>query len=76
MLENDYPLVTLDLNGNQIGPDGVRAIMRGIKDNVFIESLLFPFVTMGDAGAKALAKVNPNSCVIHACSSHNNKPAN
>ena len=56
-LKGNDSLATLEVNGNNIGPDGMIALVDAIKDNNNLRTLELSYNPIGDKGAKALIDV-------------------
>lgn len=56
-LNGNRSMVTLDLGGNNVGPDGIKVLAAAIRDNDNLRSLELSYNPIGSAGAKAIADV-------------------
>ena len=56
-LRSDTSLQSLDIGGNNIGPDGITALAEALKGNENLTTLELGYNPIGEAGAKALAAV-------------------
>lgn len=50
-------LVTLDLGGNNIGPDGMKVLSEALRHNTTLKSLELSYNPIGPIGAKSIADV-------------------
>jgi ABC-type sugar transport system substrate-binding protein len=56
-LEDNTVLVTLDIGGNNIGPDGIAALAAALKGNETLKTLELGYNPIGPTGAEALCSV-------------------
>ncbi len=56
-LRGDTSLQSLDIGGNNIGPEGITALAEALKGNENLTTLELGYNPIGEAGAKALAAV-------------------
>lgn len=56
-LKGNETLKVLDIGGNNIGPDGISALINALKGSETLKSLELGYNPIGPAGAKALAEV-------------------
>ncbi len=56
-LEGDNSLVSLDVGGNNVGPDGITALAGALRGNDTLRTLELGYNPIGDKGAQALADV-------------------
>lgn len=50
-------LVTLDLGGNNVGPEGIKVLAAAIRDSPSLRSLDLSYNPIGAEGAKAISDV-------------------
>jgi hypothetical protein len=56
-LKGDASLQSLDIGGNNIGPEGIAAVAEALRGNENLATLELGYNPIGEAGAKALAAV-------------------
>lgn len=49
--------MSLEVNGNNIGPEGMKLLVDAIKDNKNLRTLEISYNPIGDVGAKPLIDV-------------------
>lgn len=66
-------LKALDVGGNNIGPDGAKALAAALRGNEALRSLELGYNPIGPEGAKAMSdllkydmKVSPDLCMIYS----------
>jgi hypothetical protein len=56
-LKGNSSLTSLDMGGNNIGPEGITVVLNALRGNDTLETLELSFNPIGDKGAKALSDV-------------------
>lgn len=56
-LKGKDSLVSLEINGNNIGPKGMSDLVEAIKDNENLRTLEISYNPIGDKGAKSLIDI-------------------
>ena len=64
-LRGDTSLQSLDIGGNNIGPQGITAVAEALRGNENLTTLELGYNPIGEAGAKALASVIKYDLKVH-----------
>jgi NLR family CARD domain-containing protein 3 len=56
-LKGNSSLTSLDMGGNNIGPEGITVVLNALRGNDTLETLELSYNPIGDKGAKALSDV-------------------
>ena len=64
-LRGDTSLQSLDIGGNNIGPQGITAVAEALRGNENLATLELGYNPIGEAGAKALASVIKYDLKVH-----------